>query len=656
MINGKRIFLLLSACLLCLSAQAGELILKNAHAELRFDDGKQFVFKSFRMEGKELLPAGGSRVHPWEITLLGPKGETPALQPRWAWYDGGVLEGDTAVFSWRLFLNGRDNWPLRVKVTLGADAELPQWSIEAQLPEGWVVTTLDFPRITLSQPTGGKAVLPVGYGTEYNLGGTLRSDYPSCTGSMQMVLVHNAEGCLYYAAEDPDANRKSFVVASDGQGVTLSQPIIASYAWTAPDGHFALPWHTVLGYRAEDWTRTALHWYRPFALSTQWGARNVKDRKIVSWVEHADMWLRPGDVSEKTMNALRQALDLYGPGTGLHWYYWHKYPFDTNYPDYLPAQQGFADMVREARSLGAYVTPYINGRLWDPANETYDRYNGAAASCRKTDGSLYTEVYGSKAVNTVTCPASPIWQERMKAVCGDILRDLKTDGVYIDQIGAAIGEPCYADHHPHPKGAGAWWPAAYRRMLNDMRAELFTRKQALTTEENAECYIDLFDMLLVVNSPHNAWTRMVPLFPLIYSDRCVYSGYTYIPDDLGHHVMDFISMKSLLWGSQLGWVAPTILMNFPQQARFLKNLTDFRKSAHDLFFGGRFLGELVPGGDNPQVEVPGYERTPVVMGATWADARGRQAVVLVNMDGAAHTVSLPDGRTVEVPGYNAVRL
>ena len=73
----------------------------------------------------------------------------------------------------------------------------------------------------------------------------------------------------------------------------------------------------------------------------------------------------------------------------------------------------------------------------------------------------------------------------------------------------------------------------------------------MTTEECAECYIDLFDMMLVVNSPHNASVRMVPLFPLIYSDRCIYSGYTYIPWRFDDGSLRFITMKSLLWGSQL---------------------------------------------------------------------------------------------------------
>ena len=89
-----------------------------------------------------------------------------------------------------------------------------------------------------------------------------------------------------------------------------------------------------------------------------------------------------------------------------------------------------------------------------------------------------------------------------------------------------------------------------------MRTNLYKENQAMTTEENAECYIDLFDMMLVVNSPHNSYTKMVPLFPLIYSDRCIYSGYTYIPWRITDGSLNFMSMRSLLWGSQLGWVEP----------------------------------------------------------------------------------------------------
>lgn len=35
--------------------------------------------------------------------------------------------------------------PVRILVTLGKDAELPEWRIEAEMPEGWVITESEFP-------------------------------------------------------------------------------------------------------------------------------------------------------------------------------------------------------------------------------------------------------------------------------------------------------------------------------------------------------------------------------------------------------------------------------------------------------------------------------------------------------------------------------
>ena len=152
--------------------------------------------------------------------------------------------------------------------------------------------------------------------------------------------------------------------------------------------------------------------------------------------------------------------------------------------------------------------------------------------------------------------------------------------------------------------------------------------------------------------------RMVPLFPLIYSDRCVYSGYTYIPWKLNDGSMDFITMQSLLWGSQLGWVNPELLMR-PEnasEAAFLRTLAAFRKANHDLFFGGRYLGSVTPGGDNPVRYIPNYQQTPVVMGARWSSVRGDESLVLVNMDSASHTVLTDGKREVTVPARSALRL
>lgn len=645
------------------AVEEGDLVLKNDRVELVFRGGENFLFKAFRSEGADMLPPDGSATHPWQLVYRGPNGENPTLMPRWGYYKGGEYreEGDTSslVFTWEMVLDAGPRRPVRMIVSLARDSQLPEWRIEADVPRGWVVTETEFPRIAVKRPEGAKGILPVGYGTEYTMGasGRLQSRYPSCTGTMQLVLMHHAGGTAYFAALDKGGSGKMLRMQSEGGSVIFVQQVTASYGWTDRE-RFALPWPAVLGFSRDGWQATALKWYRPFTFETQWGARTLAQRPIAQWVRNADLWLRPADAKPSTMESLRKALKYYGRGVGLHWYYWHRHPFDTNYPDYFPEQPGFREMVAEAQRLGAYVTPYINGRLWDPATKSYAERGGKDASCRKPDGTLYTEVYSSKVLNTVTCPASATWQEILREVNRQMLTDLKTDGVYMDQIGCASSEPCYALNHGHAPGGGDWWPAAYRKLLEGMRRDFYTKEQAMTTEENAECYIDLFDMMLVVNSPHDSHTRMVPLFPLIYADRCIYSGYTYVPWRINDGSLNFMTMKSLLWGSQLGWVNPELLMrdDSRREALFLKNLAEFRRKQHDLFLGGRFLGEIVPAGDNPLQEIPRYETTPVVLAAEWESVSGKRVYLVVNMGETERTVTLPDGKEVNVKALGALRI
>lgn len=99
-------------------------------------------------------------------------------------------------------------------------------------------------------------------------------------------------------------------------------------------------------------------------------------------------------------------------------------------------------MVRDAQLLGARVTPYINGRLWDPAADSYKRDRGYDASCRKPDGSLYTEIYPtSKVLNTVTCPSTDIWHRKIIELVDSLQHAVGVNGIYIDQIAAAAPNP-----------------------------------------------------------------------------------------------------------------------------------------------------------------------------------------------------------------------
>ena len=91
--------------------------------------------------------------------------------------------------------------------------------------------------------------------------------------------------------------------------------------------------------------------------------------------------------------------------------------FDTHYPDYFPPRSNFKAVVAALQSMGVAVFPYINGRIFDVASDSYIRDDGAK-SCSKypnqvydgTKLNLYQESYGSGATFNVADPTTTYWQ------------------------------------------------------------------------------------------------------------------------------------------------------------------------------------------------------------------------------------------------------
>ncbi|MCI1648159.1 MAG: DUF6259 domain-containing protein [Bacteroides sp.] len=642
-----------------------EIVLSNNFVKLVFPKAASFDIQSMSLGGKNLITSLGFNSVPWALTYKGPKGENPVLLPSHGIYKGYKVKDDksskTLVFTWEMRLSYGPLYPINMSVTLPDHSELVYWGINANLPKGWVITNVQFPHIVLNSPENGKIITSAGWGNEYDMKlQTYSENYPSHSGSMQLLLMHNSQGAFYYATEDKNACGKTLNAVCDEKMVTFTTDVVASEGWTdSLNCDFNLPWKTVMGYTADGWQRAALKWYRPFTFTTEWGSKPLISRNIPKWLSNKDLWIRAKGVNDTVMHAVNEAIKYYGKGVGVHWYYWHHYPYDTHYPDYFPAKEDFSEMINEVHERGGQVIPYINGRLWDPATPSYDKLNGASASCRKADGTLYTEIYPtSKVLNTVTCPASPLWQKIIVGLTDKIQKELRTDGVYIDQIAAAAPQPCWAENHGHAKGGGDFWYMAYRKMIDTIRNGHLKKDNILISEENSECYIDMFDLLLTVNTPHND-CRIVPLFPLIYSDRVITCAFTYTPTDkLTKGDFRYENMQCFLYGSQLGWVDPTLLMKdeSKQEAIFLKRLVELRSKQHELFNAGRFVQEFIPGGDNPMKSIPTFGKQKVVHATEWMTPKGEKVLFVVNIDDVAHRILLPDNKYIEIDGLMGIRI
>jgi len=631
------------------SETASELTIGNGLVELTFPKASDFDIKSIKMGGRSLLSKTGLNTVPWILTYQGKKGENPVLFPSYGEYKGYTINkedsGVSVVFKWDMKLSYEAVYSILMTVAIPNNSDLIHWDIKAELPEGWIITKTQFPRITIDTPADGKMITSAGWGNEYDIkaGGSYVENYPSHSGAMQLLIMHSPNGSFYYATEDRNACGKEIKAVCGDKTMTFITETVTSEAWSKSN-NFILPWSSVIGFTADNWQKAVRKWYVPFTYTTEWGKKSLTSRNIPQWLCNTDLWIRAKGVNDTVMNAVRKSIDYYGKNTAVHWYYWHHFPYDTHYPDYFPAKSGFKEMIKEVRDKQCYVVPYINGRLWDPAATSYLTMNGKLASCRKSDGTLYTEIYPtSKVLNTVTCPASDIWQKTITGLIDKIQQELKTNGVYIDQIAAAAPQPCWADNHGHAKGGGDFWYKAYRKMIENLRSNHLLKNNILITEENAECYIDLFDLLLMVNTPHQNG-RIVPLFPTVYSDRVLTAAFTYTPvDKLTRGDFCYENTMCFLYGSQLGWVDPTLLMRkeSTDEAAFLKELISVRKKCHHIFNGGQFVEEIIPVGDNPRIEVSGFGTTAVVCASKWISPEGKKVIFVVNMDTKEHSISLP---------------
>lgn len=640
----------------------------NGHISATFKAAGAFDILSLKdSEGRESVRAG-LNTKPWTITYCGAQGQTPELDPTCAVYRGYRTERSdsaaTLVFSWdtRLLYDG-GTYPVEMSVTLADDSPLLEWNLSASLPQGWSVTDFRFPTLAVSSPDSAKVITPGGWGNEYVLrpGGHYEANYPSWSGSMQMMMVDDGQGVWFYSPRDYNACGKLMTVDVRGAATVFSDKVVASEAWSdSTSRRFDVPWVTVTGRHPADWSAAAVDWYRPFALTTDWGSKQLADRDIPDWMVEKDLWLRAKYLGDTTVTAVHKAIDYYGENIAFHWYFWHHHPYDSHYPDYFPANEKFAPIIKQVRARNCQVMPYINGRLWDPATESYGTRNGKDASCRRPDGNLYTEIYPTSIVpNTVTCPASPIWHDVIMELADRIQDELGTNGLYIDQIAAAAPYPCYATNHGHPKGGGEFWYHAYRDMMDDLRREHLRPGNVVFSEENAECYIPSFDVLLTVNTPHSPDCKIVPLYPMIYSDRVITVAFTYSPyTDVRNGDFRYENMQCLLYGAQLGWVDPRLLWvddRSAYEAKFLKNLVDFRSKQHDVFIGGRYIREFIPGGDNPMTDIPVFGRDYMVKGAEWLSPSGQRVLYVVNSDSKPHDVILPGGKKVKIKPISAQR-
>ena len=416
-----------------------------------------------------------------------------------------------------------------------------------------------------------------------------------------------------------------------------------------------------------DWWRAAKR-YRAWATRQKWVAKGpLATRKDFNrQLGDVGYWMRNNMVEPSLISNMmvRAMAALPGVPLGLHWYVWHKCPFDHYYPDIFPARPGVKETVEWLKDNGVLVMPYINGRLWDNGIASFT--NAIPYACKKPDGTCYEEEYGSGRKFAPMCPTVKPWQNTMDALCDRLENELGVNAVYLDQISSSRPAPCHDRSHGHSLGGGEYWTDAYRELMAPIRAKAVRRGVALTSENAAEPYMDSFDA-------HLTWfgraSDEVPLLPAVYSGYAVYFGS--VEDDGGKDTIDAFCARQgqdFLWGVQLGWNVRWILDEAHREyLAFVARLCRERVVHKEFFVYGELLGDLPISSDVPTAEVA-FERygylgdkgpfhVPVVSGMVWCDPAGNRRAFIVNVSGNSQTFTYDYGanhKTVTLPPRSVV--
>lgn len=538
---------------------------------------------------------------------------------------------------------------VRATVALAADGA-SRWTLDVQNQSAaYGLAETQFPVLErVSQSGEADVLLP-----RPDLGARLlrrrahggRAQRFGCMGYYPMMAAFMKDGAgLYVAAHDSEARIKTLVV-SEKNDVSFTTPVenAGVPGKAAPGPRYAV---TIAPFTGDWWNAARL--YRSWALTTKWTAKGPIHRRpdYPKRMAEIPLWLNihggPAEVSN-VMSRVRAVFP--GVDAGIHWHLWQHSPHDVNYPEYFPEQPGTKECLAYCRSIGQEAMPYTNGRLWSVPLMSYPYVRPFAIA--GPDCSPRVEKYGP-----VTPPLSPMcpwtdkWDDTLNDFAGRVL-DLGAGSLFLDQIGACAGAPCYAKSHGHPIGGGTWYFEGYQKILAKAHARYSSTNAFLTTEGSGEQWMNVVDGYLTVTQRR---PEDVPFF------HAVYSGYTTYFCSPENHEDDDVSFRAaqtreLLWGQALGWYHPLIL-DSPSKCDIVRRLVDFRQRHLDCFAYGTLLGEVAFEGAVPDVDVtwlgrkpfwawkmPDYPlsatirgKVPSVCGYVWKSATtGRERLFLANL-------------------------
>lgn len=593
--------------------------------------------------------AAEPRVPVWTVTIQHTSGERDAITA----LDGPAEVRNASPSGLEVAWVGLKPGNVDVTMTVSVRGADLVWGLETSVNgQNYALWDIVFPEIgPIDQPQEVHSITTAGWGLVHDdlIHRPLNEGtYPSSQCSMPFVAVSDGRAGLYVGSEDTEGYPlRLFAGCGKGQ-----QVVTLGVGHDVPDmgtaRKYKIPYPIVTTPYSGDWYEAA-RLYRQTVGNAPWGRmpRLAERNDMPQWLVDTDLWYLGPCHDEETATGVLAFAKYFEAPVSAHVYNWHEIPFDDHYPEFFPAKPGFAEAVSKVQKAGVSVMPYINGRLWDAATSSWKETNAKDAAALNVNGDPYEEVYGSKIPLTPMCPATGLWQETVTRLVDRLLNEVGVHGVYIDQISAAAPRRCFAKNHGHPCGGGTHWIQGYRELLRRCRA-VVPPGAALTTEENADPWNDLLQGFLMVNTQPRGG-KIVPLYPAVYGGHVVYFGFQYFSgsDFEARYPLRLKLAQELTFGSQLGWVGPSILEDrYRSEAEFLKRLCQVRHEARDALQFGEMLPPvtmdckgLVSWTEEQEGATQAKTATAVLANA-WLTSEGKRKLAIVNVADEEETIAL----------------
>jgi len=438
-----------------------------------------------------------------------------------------------------------------------------------------------------------------------NYGGALNTDfiqmsadidYPSTIVSMQFMSLTKGKSTLYMSTHDLKSRHKIFSWRTP-QPNEMNFKITNNPDYMGVGGHdYTQGYKFVIATLQGDWFDAAKK-YRKWGIDnkfTPFSQGRIDERKdYPQWMKENPVWLGWHGLTNDNVKNLPDFQKFLNVPCAVHVYHWSQYPFDTHYPNWLPAWDRFANDVKTVRAAGLKVMPYTNAHLVDIKNSpTYKKYGDNLLSFGPNEKPYISEFNAtSDVLNVTACPTVKEYYNQIVDEEKNIIKEYDTDAVYLDQVGCVPAFTCFNKNHNHPVGGGSHWTDTYYNMITDIRKEANKVKGSpiiTTTESSSESY------------PFDAWLRcnegspsLSPVATVVYNGYVVsFGSYFYGDEFTTDNALPAINKTAtqLTFGYQLGWGwGGRQWEEYPDFGKYIKGASQARFAAYKYFN----MGEMV---------------------------------------------------------------